>query len=72
MADSREQPTAQHRFLTSLAVIVPSGAATYSTALPLQELGAPPAVVGATGTAALVVYLLLLSLLVDTIPSRTS
>ncbi|TGB06543.1 hypothetical protein [Streptomyces sp. MZ04] len=61
-----------HQLLKPLAVIVPSGAATYSTALTLQELGAPPPAVGATSTAALIVYLLLLSLMVNTVPSRTS
>jgi len=62
----------QHQFLSSLAVIVPSGAATYSTALGLQASGAPPVVVGALGTAALIVFLLLLTLLVNSVPSRTS
>lgn len=62
----------QHQLLKPLAVIVPSVAATYSTALTLQESGASPAVVGAIGTAALAVYLLLLTLLVDSVPSQIS
>lgn len=61
-----------HELLKPLAVIVPSGAATYSTALPLQESGASPTVVGAIGTAALIVYLLLLTLLIDASQPRPS
>lgn len=62
----------QQQLLKLLAVIVPSAAATYSTALSLQESGASPAVVGVIGTAALGVYLLLLALLVNSVPSRSS
>lgn len=60
------------RLLKPLAVIVPSGAATYSTALSLNAAGASPAVVGAIGTAALGLYLVLLALLVDEAQSRIS
>ncbi|MFF1709293.1 hypothetical protein [Streptomyces sp. NPDC058268] len=58
--------------LKAPAVIVPAATATYSTALPLQEHGAAPAVVGAVGTAALIAYLLLLALILTTVPSRSS
>lgn len=61
-----------HDLLKAPAVIVPSGAATYSTALSLQESGASPTVVGSVGTAALIVYLLLLTLLIDASQPRTS
>lgn len=61
-----------HPLVKPLAVLVPSGAATYSTVLSLDTAGASPAAVGAIGTAALGLYLVLLALLVDEAQSRIS